>query len=113
MEEITVEFPVGTQSVTVTRPTTDDSLPHGNSTYHATVLNDADDDYIALSSSSAQIWVRDNDIPTVTGTSTTSEFLDGFYQPMLPFSRTGDVSGSLLLNYDFTQTRYQPAPLWE
>ena len=111
VEEITVEFPIGTKSVTVTRPTTDDSLPHGNSTYHATVLNDADDDYIALSSSSAQIWVRDNDIPTVTGTSTTSELYDGLYKPQLPFSRTGDASGLLWLNYDYTQTRYRPSPL--
>ncbi|MCY3913487.1 MAG: fibronectin type III domain-containing protein, partial [Chloroflexi bacterium] len=112
VEEITVEFPIGTNSVTITRPTTDDTLPHGNSTYHATVLNDADDDYIALSSSSAQIWVRDNDIPTVTGTSTTSDLYDGLdYKPQLPFSRTGDASGLLWLNYDFTQTRYRPAPL--
>ncbi len=54
-EQITVDFPAGTQSVTVTRQTADDSLNYGNSTYHATVLNDADDDYIALSNASALI----------------------------------------------------------
>ena len=110
-EEITVDFPAGTQSVTVTRTTTDDSLNYGNSTYHATVLNDADDDYIALSNASAKIWVQDDDIPTVTGSSTTSEFYDGRYQVVLPFTRTGDVSGRLPLDYDRTYTGYRPAPL--
>ena len=66
-EEITVDFPAGTRTVTVTRSTDDDSLNYGNSTYHATVLNDADDDYVALYNASAFIWVRDDDIPTVTG----------------------------------------------
>ncbi len=110
-EEITVDFPSGTQTVTVTRQTTDDSLNYGNSTYHATVLNDADDDYIALSNASAKIWVQDDDIPTVTGSSTTSEFYDGRYQVVLPFTRTGDVSGRLPLDYDRSYTGYRPAPL--
>ena len=110
-EQITVDFPAGTQSVTVTRQTTDDSLNYGNSTYHATVLNDADDDYIALSNASALVWVRDDDIPTVTGSSTTSEFYDGRYQVVLPFTRTGDTSGRLPLDYDRSYIGYRPAPL--
>ena len=110
-EEIAVDFPAGTRTVTVTRQTTDDSLNYGNSTYHATVLNDADDDYVALYNASAKIWVQDDDIPTVTGSSTTSEFFDGFYRPVLPFSRTGDVSGRLLLDYEYDSVEYRPAPL--
>ena len=110
-EEITVDFPAGTRTVTVTRQTADDSLNYGNSTYHATVLNDADDDYVALYNASAFIWVRDDDIPTVTGSSTTSEFFDGFDNLVLPFSRTGDVSGRLLLNADITHVKHSPAPL--
>ena len=109
-EEITVDFPAGTRTVTVTRQTTDDSLNYGNSTYHATVLNDADDDYVALYNASAKIWVQDDDIPTVTGSSTTSEFFDGFDQVVLPFSRTGDVSGRLLLDADITHVDHWPSP---
>ena len=110
-EEVTVDFPAGTRTVTVTRQTTDDSLNYGNSTYHATVLNDTDDDYVALYNASAKIWVQDDDIPTVTGSSTTSEFFDGFDQVILPFSRTGDVSGRLLPGYDITHVTHWPAPI--
>ena len=110
-EEIMVDFPAGTRTVTVTRPTTDDNLSYGNSTYHATVLNDADDDYVAPYNASAFIWVQDDDIPTVTGSSTTSEFSDAFEPLILPFSRTGDVSGRILLDGDITHTDYFPAPL--
>ena len=110
-EEITVDFPAGTRTVTVTRQTTDDSLNYGNSTYHATVLNDADDDYVALYNSSAKIWVQDDDIPTVTGSSTTSEFFDGFDEVVLPFSRTGDTSGRLLLDAEITHVTHWPAPI--
>ena len=110
-EEITVEFPAGTRTVTVTRQTADDSLNYGNSTYHATVLNDADDDYVALYNASAKIWVQDDDIPTVTGSATTSEFFDGFDDVVLPFSRTGDASGQLPLNANITHIKHSPAPL--
>ena len=110
-EEITVDFPAGTRTVTVTRQTTDDSLNYGNTTYHATVLNDADDDYVALYNASAFIWVQDDDVPTVTGSSTTSEFYDGFDQVVLPFSRTGDVSGRIVLGADITFVTHWPAPI--
>ena len=110
-EEITVDFPAGTRTVTVTRPTTDDSLNYGNSTYHATVLNDADDDYVALYNASAKIWVQDDDVPTVTGSTTTSDFYDGFDHVILPFSRTGDVSGRLFLDADITHVKPLPTPL--
>ncbi len=110
-EEITVDFSAGTRTVTVTRQTNDDSLNYGNSTYHATVLSDAGDDYVALYNASAKIWVQDDDIPTVTGSSTTSEFYDGFDPVILPFSRTGDVSGRLFLDAEITHVTHWPAPL--
>ena len=112
-EEITVDFPPETTTVTITRPTTDDSLNYGNSTYHATVLNDADDDYVALYNASAFIWVQDDDIPTVTGSSTTSESnaVGREHETVLPFTRTGDYSGRLPLNFDFTKVIHWPAPL--
>ena len=110
-EMITVAFATGTRTVTVTRQTDDDSLNYGNSTYHATVLNDADDDYVALYNASAFVWVQDDDIPTVTGSTTTSEFFDGFDEVVLPFSRTGDTSGRLLLDAAITHVTHWPAPL--
>ena len=110
-EEITVDFPAGTRTVTVTRQTTDDTLNYGNSTYHATVLNDADDDYVALYNASAFIWVQDDDVPTVTGSSTTSEYYGGYHETVLPFSRTGDVSGQLWLDSTITHVTHWPAPL--
>ena len=110
-EVVTVDFPAGTRTATIIRQTTDDSLNYGNSTYHATVLNDADDDYVALHNASALVWVQDDDIPTVTGSSTTSEFYDGRYQVVLPFTRTGDTSGRLPLDYDRTYIGHRPAPL--
>ena len=110
-EELTIDFPAGTRTVTVTRPTTDDSLSFGNSTYHATVLNDADDDYVALYNASAFIWVQDDDIPTVTGSTTTIERYAGHHQTFLPFTRTGDDSGRLLLDAALTDVIHQPAPL--
>lgn len=47
-EEITVNFPVGQHTVSVTRSTTDDNVNHGNSTYHAFVLAGRDDPYTAF-----------------------------------------------------------------
>ena len=47
----------------------------------------------------------------MTGPTTTSEFYDGFDLVVLPFSRTGDVSGRLFLNADITHVKHSPAPL--
>ena len=47
----------------------------------------------------------------MTGSSTTSEFFDGFDLVVLPFSRTGDVSGRLFLDADITHVTHWPAPL--
>ena len=111
MEEIALTFPSGTNTLTVTRPTTDDSLPHGNSTYHALVLNGPDDEYVAPFSQSDQVWVQDDDIPTVTGLDTLSEHYGGPDPVLLPFTRTGDTSGRLSLDSNIEQITYRPSPL--
>ena len=111
-EELTLEFPAGTQTLTITRPTTDDNLNYGNSTYHALILNDPSDEYVAPYSQSAQVWVQDDDIPTVTGTSTISEHYEheGPNPVVIPFSRTGDVSGALGLDRRISFTEFIPEP---
>ena len=65
-EEITVNFPVGQHTVSVTRSTTDDSVNHGNSTYHAFVLAGQDDPYTAFYEHTDSVWVQDDDRPVVT-----------------------------------------------
>ena len=109
-EELTLEFPAGTRTLTITRPTTDDNLNYGNSTYHALILNDPSDEYVAPYSQSAKVWVQDDDIPTVTGTSTLSEHNEGYNRVVIPFSRTGDVSGALELESRITFTEFIPEP---
>ena len=109
-EELTLEFPAGTRTLTITRPTTDDNLNYGNSTYHALILNDPSDEYVAPYSQSAKVWVQDDDIPTVTGTSTLSEHNEGYNRVVIPFSRTGDVSGALELKSRITFTEFIPEP---
>ena len=52
----------------------------------------------------------DDDIPTVTGSSTTIEIYESRDWLDLPFNRTGDVSGLLLLNYLAPLTEHRPAP---
>ena len=110
-EEITVEIPAGSDSVTISRSTTDDNLPYGNSTYHASILNDASDGYVARYDSADTVWVRENDIPTITGTATLSEQYESNDPTVLPFTRTGDTSGALTPHQIRTTTRHQPSPL--
>ena len=46
-EEVTVSFPAGTRTFTITKSTTNDNFNYGNSSYHAIVLAGPDDDYNA------------------------------------------------------------------
>ena len=123
-EEITVSFPVGTTSVLITRPTTDDSFNYGNSTYHASVLAGPDDEYTAVNDSSTKVWVQDDDRPTVTVTAPTTEFY-GYSQQVYPgqalsiepgylsvsLTRTGDSSGGISILAKIPgYTEYWPAP---
>ncbi len=123
-EEITVTFPAGTNRITVTRSTTDDSFNYGNSSYHAFVLADADDDYTAFYEHTDQIWVQDDDRPVVTiGNASTTDYYGypGEYYPgidrkndpiILSFNltRTGDTSGMLPVAVWNQQTTRWPAP---
>ena len=123
-EVITVNFPAGTNRVTVTRSTTDDSFNYGNSTYHAFVLADADDNYTAYYEHTAEVWVQDDDRPVVTiGNAPTTEFYGypGAYYPGVSrrndpiivsatLTRTGDTSGLLPVAVRNQQTTRWPAP---
>ena len=123
-EEITVNFPAGTNIVTVTRSTTDDSFNHGNSSYHAFVLADAADGYTAYYEHAAQIWVQDDDRPVVTiGNGPTTDYYGypGEPYPGIPLkndsiivsanlTRTGDTSGRLPVFVRHQQTTLWPAP---
>ena len=123
-EEITVSFPAGSNTVRVTRSTTDDSFNHGNSSYHAFVLADADDGYTAYYEHTDVIWVQDDDRPVVTiGNAPATEFYGypGEYYPgidrkndsiILSFNltRAGDTSGLLPVAVRNQQTTRWPAP---
>ena len=123
-EEITVSFPAGTNQVTVTRSTTNDSFNYGNSSYHAFVLADADDNYTAYYEHTAEVWVQDDDRPVVTiGNAATTTFYGypGAYYPGVSqkndsiivsfnLTRTGDTSGLLPVGVQNQQTTRWPAP---
>ena len=123
-EEITLSFPAGTASLTVTRSTTDDSFNYGNSTYHAIILADADDDYDANYDYAASVWVQDDDRPTVTVSAPTTPFYGRPIQPYpgvalinpptslsVTLTRTGDASGRLPIENRTSYTTPQPAPV--
>ena len=123
-EEITVNFPVGQHTVSVTRSTADDNVNHGNSTYHAFVLAGQDDPYTAFYEHTDSVWVQDNDRPVVTiGNAPTTDF---YGYPGVPYpgmsldndpiivqaalTRTGDSSTLLTVNVKNQPTTRWPAP---
>ena len=108
----------------MTRSTTDDTLNHGNSTYHASVLAGPDDEYAARYSWIAQVWVQDDDRPEVTISAVddalyTNRILTypGVVRQVPPLfarfrlERTGDASGRLRINWNTSHIFYEPAPL--
>ena len=123
-EEVTVSFPVGTGTFTITKSTTDDNFNYGNSSYHAIVLAGPDDDYRAYYNHRETVWVQDDDRPTVTITASTTEVYGyprrsddlgmAFDNPKLELpvilTRTGDTSGRLLIPGWTPYTTYNPAP---
>ena len=123
-EEVTVSFPVGTGTFTITKSTTDDNFNYGNSTYHAVVLAGPDDDYRAYYDHRETVWVQDDDRPTVTVTAPTTEVYGyprrsddlgmAFDNPLLELpvtlTRTGDTSGRLIISGWTPFTTYNPAP---
>ena len=123
-EEITVSFPTGTRTFTITKSTTNDNFNYGNSSYHAIVLAGPDDDYNAYYDHRETVWVQDDDRPTVTITATTTELYGypghsyglgtEFDNPNLELpiilARTGDTSGRLLIPGWVPFTTHNPAP---
>ena len=123
-EEVTVSFPAGTRTFTITKSTTDDNFNYGNSTYHAVVLAGPNDDYRAYYDHRETVWVQDDDRPTVTITAPTTEVYGYprrsddlgmvFDNPQLELpvtlTRTGDTSGRLLIPGWAPFTTYNPAP---
>ena len=123
-EEVTVSFPAGTGTFTITKSTTDDNFNYGNSSYHAIVLAGPDDDYNAYYDHRETVWVQDDDRPTVTITAPTTELYGyprrsygpgtAFDNPRLELpvtlTRTGDTSGRLLIPGWTPFTTYNPAP---
>ena len=123
-EEVTVSFPAGTGTFTITKSTTDDNFNYGNSTYHAVVLAGPNDDYRAYYDHRETVWVQDDDRPTVTITATTTEVYGyprrsddlgmAFDNPLLELpvtlTRTGDTSGRLIISGWTPFTTYNPAP---
>ena len=124
-EEVTVSFPAGTRTFTITKSTTNDNFNYGNSSYHAIVLAGPDDDYNAYYDHRETVWVQDDDRPTVTITAITTElygypghsyggFGTAFDNPNLELpvtlARTGDTSGRLLTPGWVPFTTHNPAP---
>ena len=123
-EEVTVSFPAGTGTFTITRSTTDDNFNYGNSSYHAIVLAGPDDDYRAYYDHEETVWVQDDDRPTVTITAPTTEFYGNPGQLShlgtllrnltveLPvtLTRTGDTSGLIDIVASQAFTFHNPSP---
>ena len=123
-EEVTVSFPAGTGTFTITKSTTNDNFNYGNSTYHAVVLAGPNDDYRAYYDHRETVWVQDDDRPTVTVTAPTTEVYGyprrsddlgmAFDNPLLELpvtlTRTGDTSGRLIISGWTPFTTYNPAP---
>ena len=123
-EEVTVSFPAGTRTFTITKSTTNDNFNYGNSSYHAIVLAGPDDDYNAYYDHRETVWVQDDDRPTVTITAPTTEVYGyprrsddlgmAFDNPLLELpvtlTRTGDTSGRLIISGWTPFTTYNPAP---
>ena len=123
-EEVTVSFPAGTGTFTITRSTTNDNFNYGNSSYHAIVLAGPDDDYRAYYDHEETVWVQDDDRPTVTITAPTTEFYGNPGQLShlgtllknttveLPvtLTRTGDTSGLIDIVASQAFTFHNPSP---
>ncbi len=94
-----VEFAAGSATATITIPTEDEIYNDGNSYFRAD---------IPLSGSyqvdpfpgRAEVWVRDDDIPTVHVTPENYTVVeDGVYRTAHTFHRTGDTSTRLWVNF--------------
>ena len=95
-----VSFAAGSNTAAITIATEDEDHNDGNSYFRA---------IIPLSGSyrvdpfpgTAEVWVRDDDIPTVHITPEESEVVEGGDRPLYTFHRTGDTSTDLWVEVDY------------
>ena len=117
-EDLSLTFAAGEASLTITRSTTDDVLNNGNSTYHARVEIGADSVYTTVADYTEQVWVQDDDRPTVTMTPATQEFVASIpirglvstTRQEVTLTRTGDASGNLTTDTLHDRTEHIPPP---
>ncbi len=117
-EDLSLTFAAGESSLIITRSTTDDVLNNGNSTYHARVESGADSVYTTVADYTEQVWVQDDDRPTVTMTPATQEYVGSIPIPGLvsltrqtvTLTRTGDATGGLSTFTLHENTRHIPPP---
>ena len=108
-EDITVNIPVGTDAVTITRSAVDDSKNLGDSRYVALITTnvglpgqDADDNSIH-----ADTWIQDDDRNAVTLTPQAAEYDEGDSM-IVTLTRSGDISRDLRIDAYMEFIRLHP-----
>ena len=108
--EVEVTFAAGATRATLPLPTVDEVINDGNSTFTAQYM--LDPAYgISPYPGGATVWVRDDDIPTVTVTPETREETEKPNEAWeFTLHRTGDNSRHLDIYLDYGYTRHWPPP---
>ena len=97
-KKVNVVFPAGSRTTTLTVSTVDEELNDGNSEVWAEIQ--LGEHAIRTRGRTARLWVRDDDLPTVTTDSATVErFEDPPNSQPFTVHRTGDTSGKLPLTW--------------
>ena len=95
-----VEFAAGSATATITIATEDESYNDGNSYFRAELPLSVDYQVDPFPGR-AEVWVRDDDIPTVHVTPEELTVVeDGVNIPQYTFHRTGDTSAALWVGFD-------------
>ena len=104
-----VMFQPGDQTATLTIPTVEENLNDGNSSFKATLLLSHFYDVNPFPSTGI-VWVRDDDLPTVSFTVAHAEHVESEdTAPLLTITRTGDTSGVLYFDISHEYiARYRP-----
>ena len=115
-EDVTLDFPPGTQTLTITRGTVDDSFNYGDGAYIARIVTPADNPVTPADNPevlpithNVMVWVQDDDRPTVTLGPATVEYDEGDRME-ITLGRTGDTSAHLPADVFAEITRHYPAP---
>ena len=103
-----VVFDAGSSTASIVRPTMDEELNDGNSTVAAIIR--LGQYSIRPYPGVAVVWVKDDDIPTVTMLRETDEAFEDFPNRAIQFTtvRTGDTSGFLKLKHVVWEDRRFP-----